>query len=317
MNLTLSPLSNEIFQIQESLEKHVTPDSMLAPDLWRQAMMQAERAVCRVEIQGYAVGTGFLVSPNLVLTCNHVREGLPSFDDNPSSVRMSFGFLGDSVVSCKQYSLHFQWHVCSSSTDNMDFCLCRLADNAGLDNMADHVDNSKRGWIKLREVKAIQGQNLFILQHPFGGPLRFASGTFLQQTDHWVDYRVNTEAGSSGSPVFDNQWQCIALHSRSLVGDANRGILIAKIFQSFPESVKAELNTVEDLLTVEKLQRSEKMSETTIMNRIPVSIDTLMDDELQLIAHAIVEAAPKVRRDTDYVCDVVLEQGRRMQLELN
>jgi V8-like Glu-specific endopeptidase len=57
---------------------------------------------------------------------------------------------------------------------------------------------------------------VYIIQHPGGRPkmigmhhnlVRFVDGDVLQ---YWTD----TEAGSSGSPVFDRSWTVVALHNR-------------------------------------------------------------------------------------------------------
>jgi hypothetical protein len=47
-----------------------------------------------------------------------------------------------------------------------------------------------------------------------------------------VRYRTNTEGGSSGSPVFDQNWQLVALHHAgdpSWVAKYNEGIPISLI----------------------------------------------------------------------------------------
>jgi V8-like Glu-specific endopeptidase len=57
---------------------------------------------------------------------------------------------------------------------------------------------------------------LMIAQHPDGKPLKLAVDTDsvigLNPTGTRVRYATNTEAGSSGSPVFDLEWNLVALH---------------------------------------------------------------------------------------------------------
>jgi V8-like Glu-specific endopeptidase len=57
----------------------------------------------------------------------------------------------------------------------------------------------------------------------------------------WVDYEVDTEPGSSGSPVFNNKWELVALHSRAGTGQFNKGVAIAAILDNLPDGVKALL----------------------------------------------------------------------------
>ena len=65
----------------------------------------------------------------------------------------------------------------------------------------------------------------------------------LGYNERLVHYRAPTEGGSSGSPVFDDQWDLIALHHgggnglKRLDGqagfyDANEGIYIQRIFDA-------------------------------------------------------------------------------------
>jgi hypothetical protein len=53
----------------------------------------------------------------------------------------------------------------------------------------------------------------FILQHPMGASLKFGGGTFVSlEGNTRVNYTTNSEPGSSGSPVFTQGWQPVALH---------------------------------------------------------------------------------------------------------
>jgi Trypsin-like peptidase domain len=60
------------------------------------------------------------------------------------------------------------------------------------------------------------GTPLFIVQHPKGAPLKLALDTNavigLNGNGTRVRYRTNTDKGSSGSPVFDQNWNLVALH---------------------------------------------------------------------------------------------------------
>jgi V8-like Glu-specific endopeptidase len=53
-----------------------------------------------------------------------------------------------------------------------------------------------------------------VVGHPLGGGLSFSleDNLLLDWDQRVVHYRTPTEPGSSGSPVFDDQWRLIALH---------------------------------------------------------------------------------------------------------
>jgi V8-like Glu-specific endopeptidase len=57
---------------------------------------------------------------------------------------------------------------------------------------------------------------LMIAQHPDGKPLKLAVDTEsvigVNANQTRVRYATNTEPGSSGSPVFDFDWNLVALH---------------------------------------------------------------------------------------------------------
>jgi S1-C subfamily serine protease len=57
-------------------------------------------------------------------------------------------------------------------------------------------------------------QRVYVVGHPQGGGLSFSlqDNLLLDWDQHKVHYRTPTEPGSSGSPVFDDQWRLIALH---------------------------------------------------------------------------------------------------------
>jgi V8-like Glu-specific endopeptidase len=57
-------------------------------------------------------------------------------------------------------------------------------------------------------------QRIYVIGHPFGGTLQlsFQDNILLDHEDPRIHYRTPTEGGSSGSPVFNQQWDLIGLH---------------------------------------------------------------------------------------------------------
>ena len=58
------------------------------------------------------------------------------------------------------------------------------------------------------------GDRVNIIQHPGGGPKQIAlsHNVVVSVDDQRVRYLTDTDYGSSGSPVFDEQWRVVALH---------------------------------------------------------------------------------------------------------
>jgi hypothetical protein len=80
------------------------------------------------------------------------------------------------------------------------------------------------------------GEPLFIVQHPDGGPLKFAFDRVKVSDDYRVSYLTNTGDGSSGAPCFNLIWDLVALH-RGVVHPAidpqapNMGIPFSRILE--------------------------------------------------------------------------------------
>ena len=57
-------------------------------------------------------------------------------------------------------------------------------------------------------------QKVYVIGHPKGGGLSLSltDNAILDYDERLMHYRAPTEGGSSGSPVFNNQWRLVALH---------------------------------------------------------------------------------------------------------
>ena len=208
--------------------------------VWRDNMAQVESRVCRVEFNGNAIGTGFLVGPDLVLTNYHVLEG-PIEGKLPSAqvaCRFDYKALADGSRSeGVVVGLHDpDWCVDSSrysraeagnqadrelpTADELDYALARLAQPTGNQPIDRNAGSGAppRGWIAFPEVQPPLEMDmpLLIAQHPDGGPLKLALDTQsllgVNGNGTRVRYATNTDRGSSGSPCFNMDWALVALH---------------------------------------------------------------------------------------------------------
>jgi V8-like Glu-specific endopeptidase len=82
------------------------------------------------------------------------------------------------------------------------------------------------------------GSRVSIIQHPLGAPKQISVLASLVVSDVGSNlfYASTTMVGSSGSPVFDENWQVIALHCGEGCWDAerrwfinNRGVKVSSI----------------------------------------------------------------------------------------
>ncbi|MDN7242505.1 DNA/RNA non-specific endonuclease [Planococcus sp. N028] len=219
-----------------SIERIINKSDLL-PIAYLETGTKASRAVCRIalrnrngQIQGY--GTGFLVSPTLLLTNNHVLETkeIALYAAAEFNYEMDENFKPREITS-----FAFEPDKLFITDETLDFTLVAVQETAG-----NGTELSSFGFLPLlpQKGKILEGEYVSIIQHPKGGPkavtvreneVRFLSPDFI----HYVS---DTEAGSSGSPVFNDQWIVVALH-HAAVSDpdndtewiANEGIRISSI----------------------------------------------------------------------------------------
>src|SRR6185369_4530353 len=65
-----------------------------------------------------------------------------------------------------------------------------------------------------------------IIQHPGGDPQQVAlrDNKVVKSLEHFIHYEADTEPGSSGSPVFNDQWQLAALHHSGVPDEERPGV---------------------------------------------------------------------------------------------
>jgi hypothetical protein len=219
--------------IVPGLQRNVRPYlAKLDVRVWQDRLIKIERQVCRVELEGNALGTGFLVGPNTVLTNWHVFEIAKSaakvgqlgcrFDYvRLPNGQTDFGQLvmldGAGGLDGSPYSAAEKTGNPDSplpTMDELDYALLRLAALVG----EQQVGVAPRGWITLpKTVLPLPADApILIVQHPEGTPMKLALDTQavigLNGNRTRIRYRTNTDPGSSGSPVFTMDWDIVALH---------------------------------------------------------------------------------------------------------
>lgn len=238
------------YEASDSFEKIVRPKDpswFVDGDTWRRKWEQTEWAVCRVEFQNEALGTGFLIGTDLVITNHHVVFDRDAGSFLPhSEVGFHFGYRvlkGDEIegVRCRAVEAHPNsadpWPVCFSESGQLDFAVVRLNRKVGDEKVGNYQDASKRGWLTPEAKTFHGGETLAIIQHPKGAPLKTAFGSYLSTDGFRVCYDVNTDNGSSGSPVILNDWSVAALHNKAGHNEQNCGILFRDILPSLPAGV--------------------------------------------------------------------------------
>jgi esterase/lipase superfamily enzyme len=177
----------------------------------------ASRAVCRIvtNLGGgrRGLGTGFLVTPSLLMTNNHV---LGSDADAGRSVAEFNYQLTESGTPLTVERFDLKPAAFFLTDRDLDFTLVAVAPRA-----ASGTALSTFGFCPLiaAEGKILVQDPVNIVQHPKGElkQIVIRNNTLLDlpekpPLDKYAHYETDTEQGSSGSPVFNDQWEVIALH---------------------------------------------------------------------------------------------------------
>ena len=161
--------------------------------------LQAAEAVVRIEVPG-GYGTGFMVSSNLVMTNNHV------IGDKKTAAASVFTFnyeldLGNMLRDTIAVSAFKDGHFHT---------------NAELDYTVIHLENAPKHIkpVTLRPINVAKDERVTIIQHP-GGHVKKISiqNNFVVYADQCViQYTTSTMPGSSGSPVFNDDFIPAAIH---------------------------------------------------------------------------------------------------------
>jgi hypothetical protein len=287
-----SPGDWRLSELHYELEQNLgaDPDAFVDVAAFKTAMTRAERCVARIESPEFVPqGTGFLIAPDLLITNNHVRSdarntGKNAFDLDPSLVKVRFGHVAGARISSRVYGLHKDWLLDSSPEGELDFCIVRLSESAGEDNIGDGATSPVRGWISASESSPVENQVLHILQHPLGQPLKHAAGQLVGSSGDWVGYAVNTDHGSSGSPVFDCRWQCVALHSRAGKG-INRGVCFRAVLRVLSSELRALVQQAAPAVPAEY----EEVAMIATEPGVSIDLSQFPPAQVQAIANAMLQ----------------------------
>jgi len=209
---------------------------------WLEKALQVARSVCRV-VTPEGVGTGFLVGEDLILTNHHVVGSAEDVERCTAEFNYELDIDGR-PRKVAQYSLVSRdFHT----SQRLDYSIIRLRDG--------HPPLATWRFLSLEGDALPQiGDFLPIIQHPAGGPKQIAltGHQVVNRLDSRIQYLTNTLPGSSGSPIFNEEWRVVGIHCaggsvlRNERGDkwfANEGILIRDILRDMPATVAEKLRS--------------------------------------------------------------------------
>lgn len=168
-------------------------------------------------------GTGFMVSPRLLLTNNHVLDSAEAARHSEVEFDYQYDRSGR-LLTVVPYGLEPNTFFITSK--ELDYTLVAVKGQS-----VSGVDLKFYGWTRLIEEqgKTLIGKPLNIIQHPKGEAKQIVlrHNKLIDLLDTFAHYLTDTEPGSSGSPVYNDQWEVVALH-HSGVPKIENGNYIAK-----------------------------------------------------------------------------------------
>lgn len=183
------------------LEKILGRASTLVPISFLEIGLLKARSVAKVRLSGGASGSGFLTHDDLLITNHHVLPNKAA----ASTATVLFNYQQTAAGLSAEVDEHkllpddlFQ------TSDLDDWTAVRIAGHPG----------AKWGELPLAPARIEAGTRVNIVQHPAGQhkQISLLFNLVAYVGNNRVQYLTDTEPGSSGSPVFDEGWNVVALH---------------------------------------------------------------------------------------------------------
>ncbi|MFI8217408.1 trypsin-like serine peptidase [Streptomyces sp. NPDC085932] len=169
-------------------------------------------------------GTGFLVSPRLMLTNHHVLpdEDFPRQCFAEFNAQVTVDNQPDTVVR-----MEFDPGTFFAADQRLDFALVAVAPAQD-----GRPPGEIFGWNRLSVQigKLVLGERVNIIGHPDGRlkEIVLRDNAVLVRLDDFVHYRTDTRPGNSGSPVFNDQWEVVALHHSGVPKKDDQGRILRR-----------------------------------------------------------------------------------------
>jgi endonuclease G len=200
----------------ELLERIIGGNNLLGVaflELGTQVSGTVGRVHVRDQFARRGFGTGFMISPRLMMTNNHVLE-------DAASARFSqieFGFQnGVDGQPRPTHVFDLQPGELFLTDARLDASVVAVGTRSRATGGATPVDLARFGFNRLsgQQGKILLGESINIVQHPEGEPKQLAlqQNDLVDRFDDFLHYLGDTSPGSSGSPLFNNQWEVLGLH---------------------------------------------------------------------------------------------------------
>ncbi|ADB19108.1 Endonuclease I [Pirellula staleyi DSM 6068] len=194
----------------------------------------AGRAVARVVIRsssgsvlGY--GTGSMISPSLFMTNSHVLDSAARAGNAVVEFNFQLGLDGRELPVAR-FRLRPDLFFTTSPEEELDLTVVTVSEAAEGDS-STQLSTFGFNPLSASEGEILAGESVTVIQHPGGDLKQIALREnrvlrFPNTEDRFLYYETDTTPGSSGAPVFNDQWEVVALHHSGFPERDNLGRLL-------------------------------------------------------------------------------------------
>ncbi|MCE5290725.1 MAG: serine protease [Nocardiaceae bacterium] len=170
-------------------------------------------------------GTGSLVSPRLLLTNNHVLPDVVTAGIAVIEFGAEIG-VDNAPAACTRFRLDPDTFFVTDK--HLDYTLVLVAPRDDGTTAGKVV-----GWFNpliAQPGKIVIGESMNIIGHPMGRfkEISIRDNRLEAQLDDFLHYTADTLPGNSGSPVFNDQWEVVALHHAGVKRKDDQGRVLRK-----------------------------------------------------------------------------------------
>jgi V8-like Glu-specific endopeptidase len=164
-------------------------------------------------------GTGFLVGARLLLTNNHVLPDRAAAAGSVVELNCETD-VDNQPATVAAYRLDPA--TLFLTDQDLDYTLVAVAPGAD-----GRPPGAEFGWNRLvwQQGKIVIGEAVNVIGHPMGRLKEVAvrNNSLLNELDRFLHYTTDTEPGNSGSPVYNDQWEVVALHHSGVPRTDSKG----------------------------------------------------------------------------------------------
>lgn len=236
---------------EDGFEKVLGRDGMVTHTWYKRGLERSRSVALISDVSGRPVGTGFLVRGEDLADHLAAEEQLLVTNDHV----ISTGSGGADTLLPEQAVVTFQTLAEEHGEDAAEFRVTELLWSAPptvLDVAIGRLDRPVSGVdpcpLTATRPRLDGRQRVYVIGHPQGRSLSYSieDNVLLDYDDRVLHYRAPTEHGSSGSPVFNRDWEVVAvhhagrvdmprLHGRAGTYPANEGIWVEALRRALGE----------------------------------------------------------------------------------